>query len=149
MTDLVLAITHHLLVFTLVAILAAELALYRAGMRGEALHRLSRLDAAYGLSALLVISVGIARVMLGIKGPRYYLPNPWFWGKMAAIVLIALLSIGPTISLQRWRRAVRADPAFVPPPDAVARSRRFLHAEAALLVIVLVSAAAMARRGTF
>ena len=52
MTDLILAIAHHLAVFTLVAIFAAEFALLRPGLEGKRLTQLGSLDRAYGATAM-------------------------------------------------------------------------------------------------
>jgi putative membrane protein len=146
-TDLELAVGHHLLVFALVALMAAEFALIRPGLAGRALLQVARLDGAYGASATLIVVVGIARVAFGIKGADYYLGNPWFWGKMVAFALIAVLSIVPTVALLKWRRALNGNPGFVPASDAVRRVRSFVAAQLALLPVVLVCAAAMARFG--
>ena len=145
MTDLVLAIAHHFLIFSLVGILTAELALSRPGVSGAALGRLAKVDGSYGIVASLIIVVGICRVIYGIKGAQYYLHNPWFWGKMAAIVIVALLSIFPTIAILRWRKAAGNEPGFVPPERSIASVRQYLMAELAFLAIVIVCAATMAR----
>lgn len=145
MLDLVLAIAHHLAVFSLAAILAAELALLRPGIAGSRLQQLGRLDGAYGGVAMLVIVVGVLRVAFGGVDAGYYLANPVFWMKMAAFAGVGLLSIQPTIALTGWRRSGKADPAFTPPADGIARSRRFLFAEVGVFVLIPVFAAAMAR----
>ena len=149
MKDLMLAIAHHFLVFSLVGILAAELALCRPGVSGAALNRLAKVDGSYGIVASLIIVVGICRVIFGIKGAQYYLHNPWFWGKMSAIVVVALLSIFPTIAILRWRKAAGTEPGFVPPERSVASVRQYLMAELAFLAVVIVCAATMARRSSF
>jgi len=149
MTDLILAIAHHLLVFSLIGILAAELALCRPGVSGSSLTTLAKVDASYGACALLIVVVGICRVIFGIKGAQYYLHNPWFWGKMSAIVIVALLSIPPTIAVLHWRKAARAAPGFIPDDRAVSRVRRYFMGEFAFLAVVLACAATMARRSHF
>jgi putative membrane protein len=149
MTDLVLAIAHHFLIFSLVAILAAELALCRPGVSGAALNRLAKVDGSYGVVASLIIVVGICRVIYGIKGAQYYLHNPWFWGKMSAILIVALLSIFPTIAILRWRKAAGNEPGFVPPERSITSVRQYLMAELAFLAIVIVCAATMARFNHF
>lgn len=146
-TDFALAVAHHLLVFTLVALLAAEFTLLRSRVGGEAARWLARVDAGYGACAALVVAAGVARVVFGIKGPRYYLFNAWFWGKMGAFLLIAVLSAVPTVSVLRWRRAARGDPTFAPGADQIMRCRRVVAGELALIAVVLACAAAMARAG--
>lgn len=145
MTDLILAILHHLFAFGLAAVLAAEIAMVRPGMTAADLRRLGIVDAHYGLLALLIVIAGALRVAYGIKGPEAYLPNAMFWAKMAAFALVALLSIPPTLSMLRWRRKVRIEPAFAPFKDEIERVRAWLIAEAAVFVLIFVFAALMAR----
>lgn len=143
--DLVLAILHHIAVFSLLAILAAELVLVRPGLGGDALRRLARLDSAYGGIAAAVVVIGVARVIWGAKGWEYYLSNPYFWAKMAAFVAVALLSIKPTMKIASWAKAAKANAGQ--PVDAadVAGVRRFIHFQLGLFPLIPAFAAAMAR----
>jgi putative membrane protein len=144
-TDLILAILHHVAIVTLIVLLAFEFALLRPGLSVSDLRRLINVDAAYGATAGLVIAIGISRLVWGLKGADFYLANIWFWAKMASFASIGLLSIPPTMKLLGWRRALKQDPAFQPPPADVARLRGFVHAEMGLLVLVVAFAATMAR----
>lgn len=149
LADLVLAILHHLAVLALVVLVAVEVMLLRPGLTPKDLGKLVKVDAAYGGSAMLVIVIGIARVIWGIKGADFYLSNPWFWTKMAVFLVIGLLSIPPTIAILKWRKALASDATFLPPEADIARLRRYAKHEAMLLAIVFASAAAMARYGAF
>ncbi|HZH43805.1 MAG TPA: DUF2214 family protein [Lysobacter sp.] len=147
-TDFLLAALHHLLVYGLVAMLVAEAVLLRAPrLTGDTLHRLARLDAGYGISALLLLGVGLARIGFGLKGHDFYAHNPWFWAKLGTFLLVGLLSIAPTLRFLRWRRALRADPAFEPAAAELSRMRGLLRVQLGLLALVFVFAAAMARHG--
>lgn len=143
MTDLLLAIVHHILVFGLVAMLAIEGVLLR-GPEIE-VKRLGRVDAGYGLTATLVIVAGVSRVIWGGKGWAFYEANPFFWAKMAAFAAIGLLSLAPTRTFLRWGRLAKADAAFQPPEAEIKRARMALRLQMALVVVVLACAAAMAR----
>jgi putative membrane protein len=145
MTDLWLAIAHHVLVFGLVAMLAAESTLIRPGMTAAEIRRAAGLDAGYGATATLIIIVGVLRVIYGLKGPDYYLDNHWFWAKMGTFALIGILSVPPTVTLIGWRKALRDNAGFVPAPDAIGRVRRYIRIELILVVAVVAFAAAMAR----
>lgn len=145
MLDLVLAVVHHLAVFTYVAIFAAEFALLRPGLAGPRLFQLSRLDAAYGGVAGLVIIIGIVRVIFGASGWEFYVGNWAFWAKMAAFLAMGLLSIRPTMDIVRWRKAAQADSAFAPPEAEIRAARRFVHAEAAALLLIPLFAALIPR----
>src|SRR6201992_1302976 len=147
LTDLILAILHHLAIVTLIALLAFEFALLRPGITPDNLRRVTNVDAGYGAVAGLVVVIGVSRVIWGAKGADFYLSNPWFWAKMASFLSIGLLSIPPTLALLKWRSAARKDGNFVPAQSEIARLRIFVHAEVALLGLVVIFAAAMARYG--
>jgi putative membrane protein len=139
--DLLLAILHHFLVFTLAGLLAVELALARPGISGPNLGLLGRIDAAYGGVAMAIIVVGIGRVIFGIRGWEYYVANHAFWGKMAAFIIVGLLSIRPTMRILAWRRSG----VDVVPEGEILAVRSWLKGEVFFLGLVLVFAAAMAR----
>ena len=145
MLDIGLAYLHHLAVFAIVGLLFAEFVLIRPGLNGQQLTRLARLDAAYGISAILVILAGIARVFLGSTGSAYYLSNHVFWTKMLLIVILGLLSIQPTLSIIRWRRASGSDANYLVSDADIKKARRFLHIELFVLFLIPLAAAAMAR----
>ena len=88
MTDLILAIIHHLLVFGLVAMLVAESMLVRPGMRGMDVDRVVRIDVGYGATAGGILIIGLLRVFFGAKGYHFYANNFFFWGKIACFVVI-------------------------------------------------------------
>ena len=141
LVDLLLAIVHHGLAFSLAALLAAELVLVRKGLEARGLPLLGRIDGAYGMAAGLLIIVGIGRVIFGLKGWEFYVYNPVFWLKMAALAAVGMLSAAPTRRILSWRRAV-ADTV----PDAeIAALRVWLKAEAGFFALILIFAAAMAR----
>lgn len=58
MIDLLLALGHHVLVFGLAALIAAEAALLRPGLDASQLRLLGRLDTTYGIFAVLILIVG-------------------------------------------------------------------------------------------
>jgi putative membrane protein len=147
--DLTLAALHHLLIFGLVAMLASESALLRGPVDSATVRRLASIDRGYGLTAVLLLVVGLLRVFHGIKGEDFYFHNPWFHAKFAAYLLTAVISILPTIRFLRWRRALRANPGFVPDATEVASLRKFIRAQLALIAAIFVLAAAMARYGGF
>lgn len=143
--DLILASAHHLAVFTLVGLFAAEFSLLRPGLGGRQVVQLARIDAAYGGVAGLVIIVGILRVIFGDMGWEYYAGNHAFWGKMAAFLVMGLLTIPPTMAIRAWVKAGEGRGDYVPPAADVSRNRRFLHLQAGVLLLIPIFAAAMAR----
>ena len=143
MLDLGLAITHHIAVFGLVALLAMEGLALKDGVVDPA--RLVKIDGGYGLVAGLVIAIGVCRVIWGGKGWAFYAENPFFWGKMGLFLALGLLSIGPTLLFIRWRKAAAGAVPFTPPAVELKRARQWVGLEAVLLVPLLACAAAMAR----
>src|SRR3546814_12569630 len=91
----------------------------------------------------------ILRVFHGVMGEDFYLHNPWFHAKVGAFVLVGLVSIWPTVRFLRWRKALKADPAFLPAPAEVGSLQRIVRLELALVAVIFVLAAAMARYGGF
>ena len=143
--DWALASVHHLAIFTLAAILAFELALTARDLDASAVLRLARVDAWYGVAAAVVLVVGIARVIFGLKGSAYYMANAFFWTKMGLFAAVGLVSVAPTLRYLVWRRAARADPEFRPDDASVRSVRRALWAEVVLFAGLPLCAAAMAR----
>ena len=144
MSPLAFAIAHHLLVFSLVGVVAAEVGLVRRGMSAADVRRVAMIDAFYGLLAALILIVGFSRAVWGAKGWAYYSENPWFHAKMASFLMVGLLSIPPTVRFIRWRRAIRRGAMDAPPDAEVTGVRRWLLVEAAFLALVPTFAAAMA-----
>jgi len=145
MTDLLLAIVHHLLAFGIAAALTAELVLVRPGMQPAAVRLATRYDAAYGLLALSLLVAGFLRVFFGAKGADYYFHNHIFLTKAALFIIMGLLSIRPTLRMLRWQKALRADPGFAPEELEIKAVRKRLMAEIHVFALIPIAAAAMAR----
>jgi putative membrane protein len=145
MLDVLLAVLHHLGVFALFGVLAAEVVLARRGVGAAQVLALANTDRFYGLLSLLVIAVGATRAVFAAKGWDYYAHNGFFWAKMAAFAGVGLLSIRPSLAYVRWRRA-----DGVPTEEEVRKVRWYLNAQLALFALIPVFAVLMARGyGTF
>ncbi len=143
--DLVLAIVHHLGVFTVAGVIAVEWALVRPGMSMEKIRQVAKIDAAYGIAAATVLLIGFARVFFGLKGSAFYMQNPVFWAKIITFATVGVLSVAPTLLFITWRDRAKADPSFVPSAAEIASVRRYVKIEAHLFVLIPILAAAMAR----
>jgi putative membrane protein len=143
--DWLLASLHHLAVFSLAAVLAAEVALMGGGIEGKTALRLARVDAWFGLAAALALAAGLMRLFFGAKGVDYYLTNIFFWAKMALFVGVGLVSVAPTFAYLNWRRRFRVDASFHPPSDEIRLVRQALYVEVGLFALIPICAAAMAR----
>lgn len=143
--DAFLSYFHFIFVFILVAALAAEAWVLRLPQTGQTMRLLLRVDAFYGASAVGVIVAGFLRVFYGAKPEDYYWGEPFFWAKLAAFVILGLVSIVPTLRYMRWVKASNADAAFSPDAKDLKRVRRMVLIELHLLALISLFAAFMAR----
>ncbi len=142
--DLYLAVAHHLLIFTLFGILVSELVLVREGITGADTKLVGSIDLWYGIVAGLILIVGFSRVIFAAKGWAYYSANSFFWAKLGVFVLIAVLSVWPTLKFFSWRKRFQSA-GDLPNGTAVSSVRRVLWLEAGLFALLPAFAAAMAR----
>lgn len=143
--DPVLAFVHHLAAFGLVAAQAVQTTMLRGPLDAPRLRRLVAVDRLQAAALATVAVAGTLRVIAGPKGAAFYLPNPLFWLKVAAVAAMAVLALGPARRYRAWQQAAQADPAFAPSAGAMAATRRPVFIAAHLLVVVLAAAVAMAR----
>jgi putative membrane protein len=144
-TDWILACLHHIAVFSLAGVIAAEVALLNGAIDAAAVRRLASVDAWYGLLAGAVIAFGAARVIWGAKGYEYYIANHVFWTKIALFLILGLLSIRPTLVFFAWKRQLKTKPNFAPPIAEATRMRTYLWIEVGVFLCIPIAAAAMAR----
>ena len=141
------AFLHHLAAFTLVAAVAIEFVLLRGPLTLWSARRLIAADMILGIAATLLLLVGLARVFWFEKGAAYYFHNHAFLTKFSLFVVIALLSIVPTLEFLSWRKAVKQGEVPVVAEGKIRRVRMILHIELAALVLILLCAALMAKGG--
>jgi putative membrane protein len=143
--DLLLAMAHHLLAFSLAAVIAVEAVLVWRPPSRDALKLLADIDRLFGILAALIVVIGIGRVVFGLKGWQFYIYNPVFWAKMAAFLIVGLLSIQPTLRFIKWSRAAARDSAYIVPATELESVRRFIRWEIVFFALIPLFAAAMAR----
>ncbi len=131
---------HFLGLAGLFAALAIELALFRPRTDGATARRLARIDALYGLSALVALGTGLLKVFAGAKPAAYYGVNPLFHVKVTLFVVALALSVYPTIQFIRRRKAADGDQITYP-----AVIGRLLGAQLVLLLAIPLLATLMAR----
>jgi len=144
-TTALMAFLHHLFAFTLVACVVYEFIAYRKGMTIEEARRIQRVDLAYGISAGLLLVVGLLRVFFFEKGVNFYIHSPFFWVKMTAFLIVGLLSIDPTIRYIRWNKSFSISRAPEINEDEFKRTRLILWLEVIGIGIILLAAPMMAR----
>jgi putative membrane protein len=110
----------------------------------QGLQRAFAADAWWGIAALLWISTGLIRAFGGFeKGTAYYLQNSAFHTKMGLLVLVLLLEIWPMVTLIRWRTQERR--GGIKSLAAASAIARISYVQAALVVLMVLTATAMAR----
>jgi putative membrane protein len=139
------AFLHHLGAFALVAALAVELALLRGELTLERARQLRIADAVYGASAGFVLAIGLLRVFYFEKGASYYFHSVPFLAKLSLFVIVALLSIRPTVEFASWKKPLKEGRAPAVSESRIRTLRRLVHWEAAGVVFILLAAALMAR----
>src|SRR5690348_13580404 len=110
------AFLHHLAAFALVAALAIELVLLREALTDRTARKILVADAIYGISAGVLLLVGLSRVFHYEKGATYYFHSWTFIAKLTLFILIGIASILPTMEFLSWRKAIRQ--GLAPSTDA-------------------------------
>ena len=141
------AFLHHLAAFTVVAAIALEFVLLRGELTIWSARRLQAADMVLGIAATVLLLVGLARVFWFEKGATYYFHNHAFLGKLTLFILVALLSIVPTVEFLSWRKALKAGQVPVVAAARLKRVRVIVHVELAAIVLILLFAAMMAKGG--
>jgi putative membrane protein len=139
------AFLHHVAAFGLVSALTVEVVLLGGEFTAAGARRLQRADAALGISAGVLLVVGLARVVYFEKGASYYFHNGAFLAKLAVFLAVALASVYPTIVFLSWRKAMKDGTLPSPSPAQLRTLRRVVHAELGAIVLIVLFAALMAR----
>ena len=140
--DATLAYLHFAAIFTLFAFLTTQAILLRQPLDARLVRLLGRTDIWYASSAGMALITGFLRAGFGAKGPDFYF-NAWpIYAKIALFAAVGLISIKPTITYLRWRRASESDPAWKVAGEEQARVRKLVMIEvhiAALIPVVAIS----------
>lgn len=139
------AFLHHLAAFTLVSAIVIEFILIRDELTIERARTLLRADAIAGAAAGAIIIVGLLRVFVFEKGGAYYFHSAPFIIKMSLFVLVALLSVYPTLEFLSWRKALQRGQRPFAEPQKLRRIRSILHLELIGVVFIILCATLMAR----
>ena len=87
---------HFLAIFVFAGSLVIENMAIKPIINGEDARNIAKVDAAYGISAVLVFAMGLV-LWLGVGKPsEFYTDNPVFQGKILLFIIIVLVSIYPT-----------------------------------------------------
>lgn len=139
------AFLHHLAAFAVVAALAVEFVLMRGEITSRSARWLQRTDMIFGLSAGVLLLVGLLRVFYFEKGAGYYFHSWPFLAKLVLFLAVGLASVPPTLEFLSWRRVQRQGQVPVLGDERRRRLRALMHFELIGVVLILLCAALMAR----
>ena len=143
--DAILAYLHFSAIFVLFAFLVAEIVLFRGPLDPWAIRLLGRLDLWYFGSALVVLATGFGRLVFGAKGPDFYLGGWAIYVKIFLFIIVALISVFPTLRYIDWRRQLDHDSHWRVPDSERAKVRRLLMIEVHIAALIPLVAVIMAR----
>jgi putative membrane protein len=146
--EAILAFLHFSAILALVVFISSEAALCRAEWMNERIvERLVTVDRIYGVSAVFVLLTGLARTWWGIKGASWYWHQPLLHLKLGLFIVVALMSIKPTITFIRWRKQLDAD-GTLPAQHEIKTARRWVMVQAHIIALIPLAAVFLARGGT-
>lgn len=131
---------HFLCIFAIVGALTSEHLLLKEKMTRKEIHRLSIIDAIYGISALVLLGAGLSLWLWLGKPVEFYSKNWVFHLKLTLFLLIGLLSIYPTIFFIKNRKGEPSELVHIPK-----RVKMLLRIELLLLFIIPLLASLMAK----
>lgn len=141
----VVAFFHHIAFVAIMLSLTIEMVLLKQPMTLDNARKILRFDAIYGMSAGLILLLGALRVMYFEKGAAYYLHSGPFHAKMSLFILVGLISIYPTMVFLKWRQSLKRGIAPDLDHKLSRRLRILIHVELALLALIILNAALMAK----
>jgi putative membrane protein len=143
--DAILAYLHYGSVFILFALLVNELVMIRGTLDERAVRLLGRIDLWYFGSAIAALVTGFLRLVFGAKGAEFYLSSWPIYVKIGLFLAIAIVSVSPTLTLVRWRRALDHDSSWRVPEGERLKVKRFVLIEVHLAALIPLVAVIMAR----
>jgi putative membrane protein len=143
--EAILAYLHILAILTMVVFISSEAALCRVEwLNAAVVERLAKVDMVYGIAAIAVLATGVARTWWGIKGTVWYWTNPLLHVKLTLFIIIGVISIFPTLTYMRWRKALRSS-GVLPLEAEVRKTRKLVMVQAHIIALIPLVAVFLAR----
>ena len=143
--EAILAYLHLLAILTMVVFISSEAALCRVQwLNAAVVERLAKVDLVYGIAAIMVLATGVARTVWGVKGTSWYWTNPLLHVKLTLFIIVGVISIFPTLTYVRWRKALRATGALPAEAD-IRKTRKLVMVQAHLIALIPLVAVFLAR----
>lgn len=145
MQEPILAYLHLAAILVLFVFLTSQAALCRSEwMNTAVVRRLNRVNVLYLLAGIAVVATGVLRIHWGDKGGAASMGNWLLHLKFTGLIVVGLLSIGPTRAYRRWLKAVVASGAL-PAESEVKKIRKLVMIEAHIGALLPLAATFMAR----
>jgi putative membrane protein len=139
--EIILRYLHFVSIFAIVGTLLSEHFMLKPTLRRSEIAKLSRIDAGYGIAAIVLVAAGLTLWLGGFGKPSLVYSKNWiFHVKITLFVTVGLLSIYPTVYFARNRKGDPDEAVTV--PKLVVWVIRF---ELLLLFIIPLLAGLMAR----
>ena len=139
------AYLHFISILVFAGLLAAECGLCNEQLQPGHVRLLARIDAAYVASAVVVLLSGILLLIGYDRHVWFTMTNPVFWTKFALFVAIGVVAIYPSLQFHRWNRAITNGQERILTTRDIRRTRRVILVELAMLALVPLLAAWLAR----
>ena len=141
MTEILLRYLHFLAILTIAATVLAEYLLLKPVMTRREIGRLAKIDAVYGLAAVVLLGAGLTLWLGGVGKPSFFYTKNWiFHLKVGLFALVGILSIYPTVYFLKHRKGDPDEKVTLP-----SRIVRLLQLELLLLLIIPLLATLMSR----
>ncbi|HEX2544533.1 MAG TPA: DUF2214 family protein [Ramlibacter sp.] len=143
--DAILQYLHISAILALVVFITSEAAICRPEwMNPQIVERLVTVDRIYGIAAAAVLATGLVRIYWSPKGSDWYWSNWLLHLKFGLFVVVALISISPTLRFARWRKELRAT-GSLPAAEDVKKARKLVMLQAHIIPLIPLAAAFLAR----
>ena len=143
--SVVFAFIHHLALIILFACLFSEHLLLKPDIDTNGMRTVIRIDMIYGISAVVLLIAGTLRMLYFEKGAQFYLNNWAFYIKIGLFIVVAMLSILPTITFLQWRKQLVSNQTPIIDSDKLRLVIHLVRAELLLVVLILPLAVLMAK----
>ena len=135
--DIFVPYLHYIGIMSLMGALITEHLMMKPGLGKEQIKALGKIDMIYGLAAVLVLVTGLIRwFWIDPKGAAFFNTNPLFHIKVTLFVIMAIISIFPTLKILKWNRAIKRGEEVVLPDALVKKQLMLIRIQLLLLVII-------------
>ena len=136
---------HFIGIMALMGSLISEHLFLKPSIKKEQIKSLAAVDLIYGISAIVVLATGLLRWFFYGKGYDYYMSTPLFHIKLTLFIIIAVLSIFPTIKFSKWRKQIKRGEEPDINENGVKKLLMFIRIELLLVAIIPLLAVLIAR----